>query len=57
MERFLALTPEERLRFGRAGREKVRAQFDERIIIRKYLDEIRRVEKDTPESDVATPGR
>ncbi|HIP50845.1 MAG TPA: glycosyltransferase family 1 protein [Campylobacterales bacterium] len=38
MEMFLALTHEERLEMGRKSREKMTKEFDEKIVINKYLD-------------------
>jgi len=40
IERFLALTIEQRREMGLRGREKVEKQFDRKIVIRRYLDEI-----------------
>ena len=40
MERFLALSPDERKSMGLAGREKVVSQFDREIVIRAYLAEL-----------------
>lgn len=40
IRRFLALTNEEKMQFGRKGREKVEAHFDRGIVIRKYLSEL-----------------
>jgi len=40
MMHMMALPAEMRLRMGRAGRRKVESEFDEKIVIRKYLDEI-----------------
>jgi glycosyltransferase involved in cell wall biosynthesis len=40
MVQMVEFTPERRLEMGMAGRLKVREQFDERIVIRKYLDMI-----------------
>ena len=38
IEMFLALTHEERLEMGRKSREKMAREFDEKIVINKYLD-------------------
>jgi glycosyltransferase involved in cell wall biosynthesis len=43
MERMLALTHEERSAMGLRGREKMEAEFDEQIVIRKYLAAIEHV--------------
>jgi glycosyltransferase involved in cell wall biosynthesis len=40
MERMIALSPEARTEMGQCGREKVERQFDEQIVIRKYLETI-----------------
>jgi hypothetical protein len=40
MLQFLRLPAAERLRMGRTGRRKMERQFDERIVIEKYLDAI-----------------
>jgi glycosyltransferase involved in cell wall biosynthesis len=40
MEQMLELTPEARTEMGRRGREKVEREFDEKVVIRKYLDAI-----------------
>ena len=43
MEQMLALSPDERSVMGRCGREKVEREFDERIVIGKYLEAIAEV--------------
>jgi len=43
MERMIALSPEERAEMGRRGREKMEREFDERIVINKYLETIRQI--------------
>jgi len=40
MQRMIALSPEARAEMGRRGREKVERQFDEEIVINKYLETI-----------------
>jgi glycosyltransferase involved in cell wall biosynthesis len=40
MLRMLELTPEQRIEMGRRGREKMVAQYDEKIVIQKYLHAI-----------------
>lgn len=40
MERMLALSPEERIEMGRRGREKIEREFDERLVIDRYLEVI-----------------
>jgi glycosyltransferase involved in cell wall biosynthesis len=53
MEKILKLTPEERAEMGRRGRAKVVAEFDEKIVIRSYLDAIRSILKTGPTGDGA----
>jgi glycosyltransferase involved in cell wall biosynthesis len=43
MERIVSLTNAEREEMGLFGREKVERQFDEQIVIRKYLEAIEEV--------------
>lgn len=43
MERMIALSPEARAEMGRRGREKVEREFDEKIVIQKYLEAIREI--------------
>jgi glycosyltransferase involved in cell wall biosynthesis len=45
MDRMLSLSPEQRTEMGRQGRAKMEAEFDEQIVIRKYLDAIARISK------------
>ncbi|MDW8462863.1 MAG: glycosyltransferase family 4 protein [Geminocystis sp.] len=45
MEKIINLSPKERVKMGQAGREKVVREFDESIIIRKYLEAIRQLER------------
>ena len=40
IEMFLALTPQERLNMGRESRKKIEREFDESIVINKYLEAI-----------------
>jgi glycosyltransferase involved in cell wall biosynthesis len=40
MENMLLLSPEMRSEMGRRGREKVEREFDEQIVIKKYLEAI-----------------
>lgn len=40
MKRFIDLTPEERIALGKNGREKVKKEFDEKIVIERYLEEL-----------------
>ena len=39
LERFIALSPEEREAMGRRGREKMEKEFDREIVIGKYIQE------------------
>lgn len=48
MERMIALSPEARAEMGRRGREKVARQFDEEIVINKYLTTIAEIVGPTP---------
>lgn len=41
MERMLLLTPEQRAEMGKAGRAKMEREFDERIVIERYMAAIR----------------
>ena len=41
VERFIALSDEEKKAMGAAGRKKIEREFDRQIVVRKYLDEIR----------------
>ena len=41
--RMIELRPEERLKMGKAGREKVKKEFEESIIIGAYIKEIKKV--------------
>lgn len=41
IERFLALSGEERRKMGLAGRTKVEREFDRKIVVRKYLKEMK----------------
>ncbi|MBR4435122.1 MAG: glycosyltransferase family 4 protein [Clostridia bacterium] len=43
IEKFLGLSIEERKAMGLAGRAKVEREFDRRIVIQKYLEEVERV--------------
>jgi glycosyltransferase involved in cell wall biosynthesis len=45
MLKMLALSPPEREKMGKAGREKILAQFDEKIVISIYLEEIEKIFK------------
>ena len=43
IEKFLALSWEERKNMGLAGRAKVEKEFDRQIVVEKYLDEMKKV--------------
>ena len=43
MERMLALSPEQRSQMGQRGRAKMQAEFDEQIVIAKYLAAIKEI--------------
>jgi len=43
MERMLNLTAEERIQMGRNGREKIIREFDEKIVIKQYLDKMEEI--------------
>lgn len=45
IEKFLSLSYEEKVQMGRAGREKVEKEFNRQIVIEKYLDAIRKLQK------------
>lgn len=45
IEKFLAMSWEERKAMGLAGRRKVEQEFDREIVVQAYIDEIRRVEE------------
>jgi glycosyltransferase involved in cell wall biosynthesis len=44
MIQMVRLPPEQRLKMGEAGRKKVASEFDEKIVISKYLDAIEKIE-------------
>lgn len=43
MAQMIALSPEARAAMGQRGREKVEREFDERVVIKRYLDVIGRI--------------
>ena len=45
MDRVLAMSHSERTRMGLCGRKKVEREFDEKIVIKKYLDTIEQTSK------------
>lgn len=40
MRKFLSLSPSERERMGRRGRQKIETEYDQKIVIKKYLEAI-----------------
>ena len=44
MDQMLRLTNNELYEMGLQGRKKVELEFDEKFVIQKYLDEIRKLE-------------
>jgi glycosyltransferase involved in cell wall biosynthesis len=44
MEMMILLTPEQREKMGREGRAKMEREFDERIVIEKYLSVVKEIE-------------
>ena len=51
LERFIGLNTEERRRMGLAGRKKVEREFDRRIVVRKYIEELNEVERKSEQGD------
>lgn len=45
IEKFLAMSYEERKNMGLAGRRKVEREFDREIVVQAYVDEIKRLER------------
>lgn len=43
IERFLKLSAREKAVMGKAGRKKIELEFDRRIVIQKYYDEVRKI--------------
>lgn len=43
IEKFIHLSTEERVNMGLAGRKKIESEFDRRIVIKKYCDEIEKI--------------
>jgi len=43
VKRVIALSHEERSTMGRAGREKIEAEFDRKIVINQYIEEVKKV--------------
>ena len=48
MEKFLSLSPAEREQMGGQGRRRVEQQFDERLVIEKYIREIQALDQHIP---------
>lgn len=47
MEKFIALTDDERYNMGQAGREKIKKEFDRNIVVDRYVNRIRSVLKES----------
>lgn len=45
IEKFVALSLEQKREMGKAGREKMETQFNRRIVVNKYLEQVNSVEK------------
>ena len=43
IEKFIALTPQQRKDMGLAGRRKVEKEFDRKIVVNAYLQEVKRI--------------
>lgn len=43
IEKFIALTPQQRMDMGLAGRRKVEKEFDRKIVVNAYLQEVKRI--------------
>ena len=43
MEKFLALSVEERAAMGRRSREKMEKEFDRRLVTGEYMDEVGKI--------------
>jgi len=50
LERMLLLSSEQRAEMGRKGREKMEREFDEQIVIRRYLEVISEIVKPSGEA-------
>ncbi|HEQ70933.1 MAG TPA: glycosyltransferase, partial [Spirochaetia bacterium] len=46
MEKMIQLKPEERIRMGKRGREKMENEFDEKIVLGAYMNVIKAVVRD-----------
>ena len=44
LERFMQMTPEQRKAMGLAGRVKMEREFDRKIVVKAYLEEIQALE-------------
>ena len=51
LEMFLNLSYEEKKEMGRRSREKIKREFDEKIVINKYLDLLNEVDREETRSD------
>lgn len=54
MRKMAQLAPEARATMGQAGRAKMERVYDERIVIRRYMDEVARLAagKNRPQGEV-----
>ncbi|CAA6818515.1 MAG: Lipid carrier : UDP-N-acetylgalactosaminyltransferase (EC / Alpha-1,3-N-acetylgalactosamine transferase PglA (EC; Putative glycosyltransferase [uncultured Sulfurovum sp.] len=52
VEMFLALTHKERVEMGRKSREKMKREFDEKLVINKYLDLLTQQQQDQSQKPV-----
>jgi hypothetical protein len=57
MERMLALTDAQRALMGARGRAKMERQFDERIVIDKYLQTIETISRQRSVKNGCTQGK
>ena len=54
MEKFLALSTEERAQMGRRGREKMEREFDRKMVTAAYMDEVARILEGVREAPQST---
>jgi len=46
MEKMILLSPRERFEMGQRGRKKAEREFDEQIVIKKYLNKVQEILSD-----------
>lgn len=46
VEKFIHLTAEEKTQMGKAARRKIESEYDRRIVIKKYIDELKELSKE-----------